>query len=100
MGFTLDHHCSTPTPRTKPESTRPPEIRSDIAICSASRTGFSSIGRMFPSRRILARRVVRARIAADMLTPTFTHDGVEWCSLTMRRSEEHTSELQSPMYLV
>ena len=47
-----------------------------MAICSAIRTGLSSIGRMLPRSRILARLVVRARIAAVMLTPTFTHDGV------------------------
>src|SRR2546425_894169 len=45
-GFVLDHQVSTPTPRTKPESTRPPEIRSAMASCSAIRTGLSSIGKM------------------------------------------------------
>ena len=65
---------------------RPPEMRSAIAICSAMRIGLSSIGRMLPSSRIFARRVVRASTAAVMLTPTLTHDGVEWCSLIMRPS--------------
>ena len=57
-----------------------------MASCSAIRTGLSSIGRMLPSSRIFARRVVRASTAAVMFTPTFTHEGVEWCSLIMRPS--------------
>jgi hypothetical protein len=81
------HHVSTPTPRTNPESTRPPEMRSAMAICSAIRTGLSSIGRMLPSSSSLARRVMRARIAAVMLAPTFTHEGVEWCSLIIKPSK-------------
>jgi hypothetical protein len=54
-----------------------------MAICSAIRTGLSSIGRMLPSSSSLARLVVRASTAAVMLAPTFTHEGVEWCSLIM-----------------
>ena len=86
-GLELAHHDSTPTPRTKPESTRPPEIRSAMAICSAIRTGLSSIGRMLPRIRSLARLVVRPSTAAVMLAPTFTHEGVEWCSLIISPSK-------------
>ena len=48
-----------------------------MAICSAMRTGLSSMGRILPSSRIFARRVMRPSTAAVMFTPTFTHEGVE-----------------------
>lgn len=80
-----------PMPRTKPLSTRPPEIRSAMAICSAMATGFSWMGRMLPSNRILARLVVRARMPAFMLTETPTHEGVLWCSLIIRPSQPTSS---------
>src|SRR6476646_9303099 len=48
IGLVLAHQLSTPTPRTKPLSTRPPEMRSAIATCSAICTGLSWIGRMLP----------------------------------------------------
>jgi hypothetical protein len=86
-GFVLDHQVSTPTPRTNPDNTRPPEMRSAMASCSAIRTGLSSIGRILPRSKIFARRVVRPSTAAVMFTPTFTHEGVEWCSLIMRPSK-------------
>ena len=57
-----------------------------MAICSAIRTGLSSIGRMLPRMSSFARFVVRPSSAAAMLTPTFTQDGVEWCSLIMSPS--------------
>ncbi len=86
-GFVFAHQLSTPTPRTNPLSTRPPEMRSAIATCSAIWTGFSWIGRMLPRIRIFARRVVRARIPAVMLAETLTQEGVEWCSLIIRPSK-------------
>ena len=85
-GLTLVDTVSTPVPRTIPEMTRPPEITSIIAISSASRTGFSWMGRMLPSSRILAFCVVRASTAAVRLHEAFMHDGVLWCSLTMMPS--------------
>ena len=54
-------------------------------------TGLSWIGRMLPIRRIFARFVVRARIAADMLIETSLHDGVLWCSLTITPSKPNSS---------
>jgi hypothetical protein len=42
---------------------------------------------MLPRMSSLARRVVRPSNAAVMLTPTFTHDGVEWCSLSIKPSK-------------
>ena len=57
-------------PRTKPLMIRPPEIRSAIAICSATMIGLSWIGRMLPISAIFARFVWRARIAADIMIET------------------------------
>ena len=42
-----------PVPRTKPEMMRPPEIRSSIAISSATRTGLSWIGSGLPISAIV-----------------------------------------------
>src|SRR5205807_10649092 len=56
-----------PVPRTKPEMIRPPEIRSSIAISSATRTGLSWIGSGLPISAIVP--LMRWLItAAEMLT--------------------------------
>jgi len=62
-------------------------MRSAIATCSAICTGLSWIGRMLPRINSFALRVVRARMPAVMLAETFTHEGVEWCSLIMSPSK-------------
>ena len=75
-GFAFAHHVSTPMPRTNPLMIRPPEIRSAIAICSATMIGLSWIGRMLPISAIFARFVWRARMAADIMIETSEHEGV------------------------
>ena len=54
-------------PRTKPETIRPPETTSSIAISSAMRSGFSRSGSPLPRMAILARVVRRTSIAAITL---------------------------------
>ena len=46
---------------------------------------------MLPISTILARLVVRARIAADIMTQTSEHDGVLWCSLIISPSKPTSS---------
>ena len=70
-GIDVGGKVSTPVHRTIPELTRPPEMTSIMAISSASPTGFSWMGRRWPSNRILAFWVVRASTAAVRL-----HEGV------------------------
>ena len=55
---------SQPIPLTNPESTRPPDSRSSIAISSATRSGFPLMPMALPSTMIRAREVRRASAAA------------------------------------
>src|SRR5438270_10841665 len=69
-----------PVPRTKPEMMRPPEIRSSIAISSATRTGLSCIGSGLPISAIVP--LIRWLItAAEMLTLSCIDSTLLWCSL-------------------
>ena len=54
-------------PRTKPDTMRPPETTSSIAISSAMRRGFSRSGSPLPRIAIFARDVRRTSIAAITL---------------------------------
>ncbi len=55
---------SQPMPRTNPESTRPPDIRSSIAISSATRSGLPRMAMALPSTMIRACEVRRVSAAA------------------------------------
>ena len=58
---------SQPMPRTNPESTRPPDIRSSIAISSATRSGLPRMPMALPSTMIRAREVRLVSAAAIRL---------------------------------
>src|ERR1700722_10493163 len=55
---------SQPMPRTNPESTRPPDIRSSMAISSATRSGLRRIPMALPSTMMGALVVGRVRAGA------------------------------------
>ena len=54
-------------PRTNPETIRPPEATSSMAISSAMRSGFSRSGRPLPRMAMRARVVRRTSMAAITL---------------------------------
>ena len=64
VGLTECPKYSQPIPRTNPESTRPPDIRSSIAISSATRSGLPRMPMALPSTMIRAREVRRVSAAA------------------------------------
>ena len=78
---------SWPRPRTKPQTTRPPERMSIIATSSATRSGLSWIGSTLPRKTIRPFRVVRARTAPITLTDGIMLRGLLWCSLIMTPSK-------------
>ena len=82
---------SPPEPRTIPGISRPREMTSIMANCSASHSGSSWMGRMFPSSRIFTLVVMRARIEACTLATPFMQKGALWCSLTISPSNPTSS---------
>jgi len=75
-GCALWDTLSRPVPRTQPDTRRPREIMSISASISASHSGSSQMGRMLPRSTILARLVMRARIAASMFMTPPMQNGV------------------------
>ena len=65
-GLMLCAKYSQPMPRTNPESTRPLDRWSSIAISSATRSGLPRMPMALPSTMIRARSVRRASAAAMM----------------------------------
>ena len=90
-GCALCETLSRPVPCTQPVTSRPREITSISASDSASQSGSSQIGRMFPSSRILGVVVIRARIAASTFITPPMQAGVLWCSLSISASKPTSS---------
>src|SRR5262249_578482 len=81
-GSMLGAKYRQPIPRTNPESTRPPDIRSSIAISSATRSGLPRMPIALPSTMIRACSVRRASAAAMMFGEGIRPYALWWCSLT------------------
>ena len=61
------------------------------ASSSASQMGSSQMGRTLPRRMILARLVMRARMAASTFMTLPMQKGELWCSLSMKPSKPISS---------
>ena len=79
-------------PADNPQTTRPPEIISIIAISSATRTGLSWIGSTFPRNTIFPCLVSLARTAPMTLTEGIKLRGLLWCSLIITPSKPDSEQ--------
>src|ERR1017187_6481223 len=60
---------------------------------------FGRHGRWGAGRFTLGSRLTQAKVAGGKNNGDLRDDGIRWVFMKRHRSEEHTSELQSPMYL-